>query len=98
MYRQRILFLACLVLISGIAAEPSRCACVFGERSVGGMGLLKGNERFCGNRSRRDFVGADRGEQSSFVGAQQALATGRVRAATEGLRIDSTNPARINRP
>jgi len=61
--------------------------------------MLKGNERFLrGNRSRRDFVGSDRAEQTSFVGAQQALATGRVRPATEGLRIDATNSRRINRP
>lgn len=72
---------------------------MFGEQPVGSQGVLRGNERFIrGNRSRRDFVGSNRSDQTGFVGAQQALATGRVRPATEGLRIDQTNPNRINRP
>jgi hypothetical protein len=79
--------------------SPKAEAQMFGERSVGAAGTLQGNERFLrGNRSRRDFVGADRGELSGFVGAQQAIGTGRVRSATEGLRIDAVNPRRINRP
>jgi hypothetical protein len=72
---------------------------MFGERMVGGQGTLRGNERFLrGNRSRRDFVGTDRRELTGFVGAQQAIGTGRVQSATEGLRIDAVNPRRVNRP
>jgi hypothetical protein len=63
------------------------------------VGVLSGNERFLrGNRSRQDFVGSDRNEQSGFVGSQQALGTGRVRAATDGLQIETTDERRINRP
>ena len=63
------------------------------------VGTLTGNERFIrGNRSRRDFVGSDRGEQSGFVGIGQAIGVGRVRAATEGLRIEVTDTTRFNRP
>ena len=62
-------------------------------------GILNGNERFvCGNRSRRDFVGSDRNEQSGFVGAAQAIGVGRVQSATDGLRIQAVDSARINRP
>ncbi len=62
-------------------------------------GILTGSERFVrGNRSRRDFVGADRDEAEGFVGASQAIGVGRVRSATEGLRIETTNETRINRP
>ncbi len=62
-------------------------------------GTLDGSERFVrGNRSRRDFVGSDRNEQSGFVGSGQAIGVGRVRSATEGLRIDSSDTTRLNRP
>ncbi len=62
-------------------------------------GILRGNERFLrSNRTRRSFVGSDRTEQKSFVGSQQAIATGQVRPATEGLRIETTDTRRINRP
>lgn len=62
-------------------------------------GVLTRSERFVrGNRSRRDFVGADRNEATGFVGSTQAIGVGRVRSATEGLRIETTNEARINRP
>lgn len=62
-------------------------------------GILSGGERFVrGNRSRRDFVGSDRGEQSGFVGVGQAIGVGRVPSATEGLRIPPVDAARINRP
>lgn len=90
---------ACLFGIL-VTATCNNCrAQMFGERSVGGQGMLSGNERFLrGNRSRRDFVGSNRSDQTGFVGAQQALATGRVPSATEGLRIDRTNPNRVNRP
>ena len=64
-----------------------------------GAGTLTGNERFVrGNRSRRDFVGSDRTEQSGFVGSGQAIGVGRVPSATEGLRIQAIDTQRINRP
>lgn len=63
------------------------------------VGTLTGNERFVrGNRSRRDFVGSDRNEQSGFVGSGQAIGVGRVPSATEGLRIQTSDSQRINRP
>ncbi|MCA9241816.1 MAG: hypothetical protein KDA37_16515 [Planctomycetales bacterium] len=62
-------------------------------------GVLDGNERFVrGNRSRNDFVGSNRSSQTGFVGAGQAIGVGRVRTATEGLRVDASNTTRINRP
>jgi len=62
-------------------------------------GTLDGSERFVrGNRSRNDFVGSDRNQQSGFVGAGQAIGVGRVRTATEGLRIKTTDTTRLNRP
>ena len=61
--------------------------------------MLDGSERFIrGNRSARDFVGSDRNEQSGFVGSGQAIGVGRVRSATEGLRIESSNVTILNRP
>ncbi|MFG0262774.1 MAG: BON domain-containing protein [Novipirellula sp. JB048] len=62
-------------------------------------GALEGTERFLrGNRSRDAFVGSSRSDQRGFVGAGQAIGVGRVRTATEGLQIDTTNTQRINRP
>jgi hypothetical protein len=64
-----------------------------------GAGLLDGNERFVrGNRSRQEFVGTGRAELSGFVGAGQAIGVGRVPAATDSFRLETTSPARINRP
>ncbi len=61
--------------------------------------ILSGTERFLrGNRSRRDFVGSDRSEASGFVGSTQAIGVGRVPSATEGLKIETTDANRINRP
>lgn len=66
------------------------------------MGISRpqqGVERFYRqNRSVRDFVGRSRSDMKTFVGAQQALAVGQVRSATEGLRPDASNSKRINRP
>lgn len=71
-----------------------------GAASVGATaGMLDGSERFLrGNRSRRDFVGSNRGSQTGFVGATQAIGVGRVPAATEGLRIDRSAAPQLNRP
>lgn len=92
----QLVFFGILVATLAIPGQAQ----MFGERSLGGtQGMLQGNERFLrGNRSRRDFVGADRVEQSSFVGAQQAIASGRVRSAVEGLAIEAINARRVNRP
>ncbi len=65
-----------------------------------GQSLLSGNERFVrGNRSRRDFVGTRNSpiEQARFIGSAQALATGRVRTATEGVKVNEAGASRINR-
>jgi hypothetical protein len=70
-----------------------------GNNAAAGVGMLNGSERFLrGNRSRRDYVGSDRNELRGFVGSEQALGVGTVRSATEGLRIDTVNTARINQP
>ena len=109
--RQCIL-LACSTLFMLLLLEPAAHAQLFGERRVGAPlrpggsaaaeqnpGNLTGSERFLrGNRSRRDFVGSDRNEADGFVGASQAIGVGRVPAATESLRMETTNTARINRP
>lgn len=57
------------------------------------------NSRFIrGNRSRQEFVGSNRTELSGFVGSEQAIGVGRVPTAVENLRVESTSPARVNRP
>jgi hypothetical protein len=59
----------------------------------------QGMERFLRqSRSPRDFVGRSRADITTFIGAQQALATGQVRSATEGLRPDPSSAKRVNRP
>lgn len=69
------------------------------DTAVEDTGNIQGSERFLReNRSGRDFVGSDRREQQGFVGSQQALGTGRVRAATEGLETADDPTARINPP
>lgn len=63
------------------------------------VGTLTGRERFLrGNRTREDFVGGSRQEQRGFVGREDAIGAGRVRAATETLRPEADDSARINRP
>ena len=110
----RAISLACTTLFWVVGFQPAAQAQLFGERRVGSPltrpgggassagqnpGNLTGSERFLrGNRSRRDFVGSDRNEADGFVGASQAIGVGRVPAATESLRIETTNTARINRP
>ncbi|MFN7874447.1 MAG: hypothetical protein ACK5PB_03970 [Pirellula sp.] len=55
------------------------------------------NGRFVrGNRSRNDFVGSNRTEQTGFVGSTQAIGVGRVQSAVEGLR--ATSQRSVNRP
>ena len=74
---------------------------VQGQAAVAsGQSMLSGDERFIrGNRSRRDFVGTRNSpiEQARFIGSAQALATGRVRTATEGVKVNEAGAARINR-
>jgi hypothetical protein len=51
-------------------------------------GKLTGKERFLrGNRRSNAFVGRDKTSRATFVGEQQGAASGRVRAATEDLRL-----------
>lgn len=105
--------LACIVLFLSLSLSSEASAQLFGDRRVGSPltappgnastgqnpGNLTGNERFLrGNRSRRDFVGSDRNETAGFVGASQAIGVGRVPAATESLRVETTDTDRINRP
>lgn len=55
------------------------------------------NGRFVrGNRSRNDFVGSNRTDQTGFVGSTQAIGVGRVQSAVEGLR--ATSQRSVNRP
>lgn len=73
---------------------------VSGGPAVGtAAGMLDGSERFVrGNRSRRDFVGSNRGSQTGFVGSTQAIGVGRVPPATQGLRIPPSAAPQLNRP
>lgn len=70
----------------------------------GTTGLIQGPEqgvtRFLReSRDGRDFVGRNRQDIKSFIGAQQALAVGQVRSNTEGLRLNSAAAnRRINQP
>lgn len=66
-----------------------------GEETVG---TIQGDDRFLReNRARNEFVGSDRRSTQGFVGSQQALGSGRVRAATESLRPVQDDSSRINR-
>lgn len=70
-----------------------------GEFSGRDVGTLTGRERFLrDNRSRNDFVGGSQNALEGFVGSQQAIGAGRVRAATETLRPEVDESAKINRP
>lgn len=75
---------------------------VQGQAAVAsGPSMLGGYERFLrGNRSRRDFIGTRNSpmQQARFIGSAQAIATGRVRPATEGVKVNEAGAARINRP
>lgn len=63
------------------------------------VGTIDGNRRFLrDNRGRDSFVGSDREELRGFVGSQQAIGSGRVRAATDDLRPPPDESTRINRP
>lgn len=57
------------------------------------VGAIRGNERFVrGNRRRTDFVGTAARDQGNFIGSTGGV-TGQVRAATEGLEIETTEEA-----
>jgi hypothetical protein len=60
----------------------------------------QGSDRFLrSSRTSRDFVGRNRADIRSFIGAQQALAVGQVRSATEGLRANpGASSKKINQP
>lgn len=63
-----------------------------------GSRLQVNSTRFVrGSRSRQDFVGSNRSDQTGFVGAGQALGVGRVQSATDNLRLETTK-AKINKP
>lgn len=68
---------------------------------VSGQSMISGSERFIrGNRSRRDFIGTRNSptQQARFIGSAQAIATGRVLPASEGVKVNEAGAARINRP
>ena len=63
------------------------------------VGTIDGSRRFLrDNRERGSFVGSGREDVQGFVGSQQAIGSGRVRAATDDLRPPPDESARINRP
>lgn len=63
------------------------------------VGTIDGSRRFLrDNRERGSFVGSGRDELQGFVGSQQAIGSGRVRAATDDLRPPPDQSSRINRP
>jgi hypothetical protein len=69
------------------------------QNSLGIRRPSQGIDRFLRqNRARQDFVGQSRADINSFIGAQQALAVGQVRSATEDLRLDTSTAKRVNRP
>lgn len=63
------------------------------------VGTLR-NQRFVrGNRSARNFVGADRTETREFVGLEQAgAAAGAVRSAVTGAGLSGDNTFAVNQP
>lgn len=67
-------------------SQPSRRGT--GSDTAETVGTVEGTERFVrGNRSAEDFVGADRLDQTTFVGAQSADISGDVRTAVEDLSV-----------
>ena len=103
-----------LVVTILAVAPRDAAAQLFGKRTLGGSSLSRrarpgaaaadtgsvtGDERFIrGNRSRRAFVGSDSQDVTSFVGSEQATATGNVTSTTTGLRPPPDESARINNP
>lgn len=101
---------AALLLLCASHAEAQ----LFGDRTlgepfqpqqgtlIGGSdmeGTLQGDERFIrGNRTRRQFVGADRVDQQGFVGAGQAIGMGSVPSAVESLQPLLDRSRAINTP
>lgn len=62
-------------------------------------GALTGAERFLReNRNATDFVGVDRAEANTFVGAGQVIQSGRVRSAIESLQNPPDLSSQLNRP
>lgn len=101
----RALLIGCLVVLSSASAHAQ----LFGPRSIGknsrgrnltapdAVGTVTEDRRFVrGSRAAGDFVGADKGETSAFVGNTQAVNDGTVTSAVTGLREQTT--VRVNRP
>lgn len=67
------------------------------DEAVESAGTLTGSERFLrDNRDATDFVGVDRQETNSFVGAGQVIEAGRVRSAIESLQSPPDRAAQLN--
>jgi hypothetical protein len=63
------------------------------------VGQITGGERFLrGNRGRASFVGADRSENQSFVGGEQARTSGVIVSSTAGITPPPDRSSQINRP
>ncbi len=60
------------------------------------VGSITGSERFLrDNRGKGDFVGRDPDSRDTFVGSQQGTASGRVRSAAQGMRIEKARDANV---
>lgn len=69
------------------------------EQVTQDAGQVQGNERFLrGNRRAVDFVGSDRFERRTFVGAQQGTASGPVIQSSAGVRPETDRSSQINQP
>ena len=106
-------FILTTVLLVLASAGPA-WAQLFGARSFGrplsrrpgpgieaqtDSGSIQGNERFLrGNRSRADFVGADRVETRRFIGLYQGNQARSVRTAVEGLVERRAATTALNQP
>ena len=63
------------------------------------VGQITGSERFLReNRGRASFVGADRSEDQSFVGSEQARTSGVIVSSTAGINPPPDRSSQINRP
>ena len=108
----RRVVVASLCCLAGLTVNEPAVAQMFGNRQLGRpvsrqarpgsldeIGSLR-NQRFIrGNRSVRNFVGADRSEATNFVGMEQAgAAVQAVRSAVTGLRETVDRSGSVNRP
>jgi hypothetical protein len=94
----RVTLVVALALLIVACSTDDAGAQLFGARTLGqpltrstraqsDAGQVQSSDRFLrNNRSARDFVGQDMGDQGGFVGSLQAITSGTVRSAAESLR------------